>query len=113
MTTDHIPADLLPWVEAKKRHRLAQVHIQMARELGMDPKSFRRLDNHKQEHWKAPLRQYICELYQKRFKKAAPDRVLSFEEISQLKARKKEVAMQRKARAKTSDATPDSEEPFS
>jgi hypothetical protein len=102
-----IPNELLPWIEAKKRHRLSQMHIQMARELGMNPKGFGKLDNHKQEQWKAPLPQYIEHLYMKRFGKEAPEVVLSFEQISKLKAQKKEAAKKRKALKKTANVLPD------
>jgi len=57
------------WVEAKKKFRLSNMHIQMARELGMNPKKFGELANHRQEPWKAPLPVFIEELYFKRFKK--------------------------------------------
>ena len=50
-----IPKELLPWIEAKKKHRLSQKHIRMVRELGLNPKGFGKLDNHKQGRWKAPL----------------------------------------------------------
>ena len=33
-----IPQKMIPWIEAKKRHRLTDVQVQMARELGMNPK---------------------------------------------------------------------------
>jgi hypothetical protein len=61
------------WIEAKKKFRLSDMHIQMARELGMNPKKFGSLANHKQERWKAPLPEFIEDLYYKRFKKAQPD----------------------------------------
>jgi hypothetical protein len=61
------------WIEAKKKYRLSDVQIQMARELGMNPKKFGSLANHKQEPWKAPLPVFIEELYFKRFKKERPD----------------------------------------
>ena len=57
------------WIEAKKKFRLSDMHIQMARELGMNPKKFGSLANHKQERWKAPLPEFIEDLYYKRFKK--------------------------------------------
>ena len=44
----------------------------MARELGLNPKKFGKLDNHRQEPWKAPLPQFIEQLYYKRFKRSAP-----------------------------------------
>ena len=61
------------WIEAKRRYRLSDMHIQMARELGMNPKKFGSLANHKQEPWKAPLPIFIEDIYFKRFKKEKPD----------------------------------------
>ncbi len=66
------------WNEAKKKFRLSNMHIQMARELGMNPKKFGGLANHKQEPWKAPLPVFIEELYFKRFKKEKPNIVIPF-----------------------------------
>ena len=61
------------WIEAKKKFHLSNMHIQMARELGMNPKKFGGLANHKQEKWKEPLPDFIETLYFKRFKKEKPD----------------------------------------
>ena len=61
------------WIEAKKKYHLSDTHIQMARELGMNPKKFGGLANHKQEKWKSPLPDFIEDLYYKRFKNAKPD----------------------------------------
>ena len=61
------------WLQAKKKFRLSNMQIQMARELGMNPKKFGGLANHKQEPWKAPLPVFIEELYFKRFKKEKPN----------------------------------------
>ncbi|MCP5007461.1 MAG: hypothetical protein GY941_26525 [Planctomycetes bacterium] len=61
------------WIDAKKKFRLSDTHIQMARELGMNPKKFGSLNNHKQEPWKAPLPEFIEDIYFKRFKKDKPD----------------------------------------
>ena len=55
------------WREAGRRHRLSERHLRMARELGLNPKKLGSLDNHRQEPWKLPLRQFIEELYAKRF----------------------------------------------
>ena len=60
-----IPEKLKRWVEARQRHRLSHAQIQMARELGMNPKKFGKLDNHDQERWKMPLGQFIEECYRK------------------------------------------------
>ena len=61
------------WIEAKKKFHLSDTQIQMARELGMNPKKFDEFANHKQERWKSPLPDFIEELYFKRFKKEKPD----------------------------------------
>ncbi len=64
------------WIEAKKKFHLSDTHIQMARELGMNPQKFGSLANHKQEKWKAPLPAFIEELYFKRFKKEKPEVII-------------------------------------
>jgi hypothetical protein len=69
MSNQRICQKLVPWVEAKKRHGLTDVQVQMARELGMNPKKLGKIDNHKQEPWKLPLPQFIERLYFKRFKR--------------------------------------------
>jgi hypothetical protein len=77
------------WVDTRKRYRLSHTHIQMARELGLNPKKIGKLANYKQETWKLPLPEYIEELYFKHFKKEAPENVLSIEQIIENKQRKK------------------------
>ncbi len=67
-----IPQDLQKWIDARKRHKLSHAHIQMARELGMNPRKFGKIDNHKQEGWKAPLPVFIENIYFKRFNKERP-----------------------------------------
>jgi hypothetical protein len=76
----------------------------MARELGMNPATLGKLDNHKQEQWKLPLSRFIEELYLKRFEKTAPEIVMSIEEHIHLDLQKKEArrtARQRQARETT------------
>jgi len=68
-----IPKDLQLWIDARKRLHLSHAHVQMARELGMNPKKFGKLANHKQEPWKVPLPQFIEHLYHKRFGKDRPE----------------------------------------
>jgi hypothetical protein len=53
----------------------------MARELGMNPRKFGKIADHKQEPWKAPLPVFIESLYHKRFSKARPDEVKSVEQL--------------------------------
>jgi len=67
-----IPDRLKAWIDARKRHHLSHVQIQMARELGMNPDKLGKLDNHGQEPWKAPLPAFIEDLYRKRFGKDRP-----------------------------------------
>jgi len=61
------------WKEAKKRYHLTDMHIQMARDLGLNPKKFGSLANNKQQKWKAPLPEFIENIYFKHFKKEEPD----------------------------------------
>lgn len=84
-----IPQKLRPWIEARKKYRLSHAQIQMARELGLNPKKFGGLANHKQEPWKIPLPDYIEELYFKRFNKKSPDIVRSIEQMVKDKAARK------------------------
>ena len=69
------------WITAQKKHRLSDIHVQMARELGLNPDKFGKIDNHRQETWKVPLPQFIEEIYFKRFKKEHPDTVKPLKQI--------------------------------
>ena len=90
------------WIDARRRHRLSHAHVQMARELGMNPRNLRKLDNRDQEPWKAPLHEFIARLYLKRFGQERPSTVLSIEEKIRLDEAKK--ARRREARNKASEA---------
>lgn len=83
------PADLQAWIDARKRHRLSHAQVQMARELGMNPKKLGKVDNHRQEPWKAPLPQFIEHLYRKRFGRDAPLDVRPLEERARQAAAEK------------------------
>jgi hypothetical protein len=96
MTKLRISADLQGWIEARKRFRLSHEQVQMARELGMNPKKLGKLANHKQEPWKEPLPQFIHTLYRKRFGKERPDTVVSIEERARQIAEKKAANRQEK-----------------
>lgn len=63
------------WIDAKLKYRLTDKHIQMARELGMNPKKLGKIANHKQEPWKIPLPEFIEGLYLRNFKKTTPDNI--------------------------------------
>lgn len=77
-----IDSKLEAWVTARKRHKLSHAHVQMARELGMDPAKLGKIDNHRQERWKAPLPEFIESLYEKRFNRRRPDNVVSIEALA-------------------------------
>ena len=93
---DFLPQNLRPWVDARRRFNLSHAQIQMARELGLNPKKLGGLANHKQEPWKMPLRRYIEHLYKKQLGKDTPDDVRSIE----IKVREKRVQKEAKNRTK-------------
>ena len=74
-------AILEKWMVAQKRHRLSDKQVQMARELGLNPDKLGKIDNHRQESWKAPLPEFIEEIFYKRFKKERPDVVKPLKQI--------------------------------
>src|SRR3990170_4165364 len=96
MSRGRIPERLQVWIDARERHHLSHAHVQMARELGMNPK---KLDNHQQEPWKQPLPAYIEQLYFKRFAKRSPEVVVSIEERARREEDKK--ALKRDMRLQT------------
>lgn len=83
------------WIDARKRFKLSDAHVQMARELGMNPRKLGGKANEEQEPWKLPLPEFIEKLYYKRFGKTRPDNVRSVEQIA---AGQKQKRTERKAR---------------
>ena len=81
MAKSKIPNKYQRWIDARKRYHLSHAHIQMARELGLNPKKFGGMANTKQEPWKLPLPEFIEELYYKHFKKTRPENVRSIEQM--------------------------------
>jgi hypothetical protein len=65
------------WAEAKSMCRLNMEDIRMAKELGMSPRSLRKNVPGPNQRWKLPVKDWIRELYEKRFegKKAVPESV--------------------------------------
>ncbi|MYL35798.1 hypothetical protein GLW05_19695 [Pontibacillus yanchengensis] len=55
------------WAEAKKRCRLNEADIKMAKELGMTPKSLLKNIPASNEKWKAPVKVWIRDLYENKF----------------------------------------------
>ena len=92
------------WIDARKRHGFSQAEVQMARELGMNPKKLGKLDNHHQEPWKMPLRQYIQHLYSRRFGKEYPDIIQTIEEKVRRDAEKNAIRREAKLLRRQSEA---------
>jgi hypothetical protein len=88
---------LQAWIDARKRHHLSHAHVQMARELGMNPKKLGKIDNHKQQPWKAPLPDFIEFLYERRFGRCRPENVLSIEALARKRARQEDARRRAKA----------------
>jgi phenylpyruvate tautomerase PptA (4-oxalocrotonate tautomerase family) len=101
MTKFRISPDLQVWIDTRKRHRLSDVVVQMARELGMNPKKLGGLNNHRQEPWKAPLPEFIADLYLRRFGRSQPETVMAIEEIARRQWEKKQERRERRAAART------------
>ena len=102
-------AILEKWMVAQKRHRLSDKQVQMARELGLNPDKLGKIDNHRQESWKAPLPQFIESIYFKRFKREKPETVKPLKQImAEMEAKKKlqkeKKEERRKQRALSSDS---------
>ncbi len=105
-----IPPGLEAWIQARGRHHLSHAHVQMARELGLNPKKLGSIDNHEQEPWKAPLPQFIEDLYLERFGRERPELVVTVEQRAhelEKKTREKKEKKQaaRQAAAGTSHQT--------
>jgi hypothetical protein len=100
MRKKKLPQNLQDWVEARKRHHLSHAHVQMARELGMNPRKLGKLDNHHQEPWKAPLPQFIEDLYFTRFGRERPEVVRSIEERARAQHAKKAARKEARRRAR-------------
>ena len=81
------------WIEVQKRYHLSDMHIQMAKELGLNPKKFGGLANTKQEPWKAPLPDFIEAIYFKRFGKICPDEGKRAEPVKPKESHEKEAPM--------------------
>ena len=94
------PQKYQKWIDARKNFKLSHAQIQMARELGMNPERFGKLDNHHQEQWKLPLGAFIEECYLKRFDHV-PDEVLSIEDRIRIENDKKVKKREAKLLAKT------------
>ena len=53
------------WEEAKRKCRLGDEEIRMAKEMGLNPKSLIKNIPNKNEQWKAPVKDWIHDMYDK------------------------------------------------
>lgn len=58
------------WDEAKKKCRIGDEEIRMAKEMGLNPKSLIKNIPNKSEIWKAPVKDWIHDMYDKRKRKS-------------------------------------------
>ena len=58
------------WIEAKRRCRLNDNDIRIAKELGLNPRSLIKNIPSKTEQWKLPVKDWIHQMYQKRQEKS-------------------------------------------
>ena len=58
------------WDEAKKRCHIGDEEIRMAKEMGLNPKSLIKNIPNKSEQWKAPVKDWIHDMYDKRQRKS-------------------------------------------
>ncbi len=55
------------WAEAKRRCRLSDEAIRMARELGLNPRSLIKNVPSPTQQWKAPVEDWVRDIYEKRY----------------------------------------------
>jgi len=90
-------AKLQPWLEARRRFKLSHAHIQMAYELGLNPKKFGSLSNGNQQQWKEPLPEFIAHCYFKRFNRAEPTQVRTLEQMMEADTLRRKMKKEKKA----------------
>lgn len=85
-------------------HNPSYGRLSIRREPGLNPDKLGKIDNHKQEPWKAPLPQFIEEIYFKRFKKEAPEVVKPLKQILKELETKKQQKKKEKDKKRKEDA---------
>ncbi|RYD61751.1 MAG: hypothetical protein EOP84_35350 [Verrucomicrobiaceae bacterium] len=100
------------WVDARTKFRLSHVHIQMAREIGLNPKKLGSIANHDQERWKLPLPQFIEKLYRKRFGRDRPEVEMTIEEMARKKRKQKHPKEQSPPPESVTETNEVDEDPF-
>ena len=91
-----IPPKLQPWFEVRGRLDLSHATVQMARELGMNPKKLGKLGSVKGQAWKVPLPEFVANCYEKSFGRRAPEKVRTLEQMVEVDERRKEVRREKR-----------------
>ncbi|HEY6344780.1 MAG TPA: hypothetical protein VIY49_25060 [Bryobacteraceae bacterium] len=60
------------WNEAKRRCRLTDEEVRMAKDLGFQPKSLIKNIPSRSQHWKAPVNEWVRSLHEQKFGSRAP-----------------------------------------
>ena len=94
---DRIPPKLQPWFDVRRELGLSNASIQMARELGMNPRKLGRLVPSTSQQWKASLPEFIAHCYEKSHGRRTPETIRSLEQIIKDDAKRKEAKRERKA----------------
>lgn len=58
------------WDEAKRKCHIGEEEIRMAKEMGLNPKSLIKNIPSKSEMWKAPVKEWIRDMYEERQRKS-------------------------------------------
>jgi hypothetical protein len=95
--------ELQRWVVAKRQCGLSDAHVQMARELEVNPKRLTRRSG-AAGLTGVPLAQHIEELYLRRFKRTIPDPVVSLRQLlRETLARERTEARERRRRKRQAE----------
>ena len=92
------------WVKVKRQCALTDAHVQMARELGMNPKRLIESEDTTPGVMQTPLSQRIEGLYLKRFKKSQPDFVVPLRQaLHDARTRERAEAHERRRRKRQAE----------
>lgn len=92
------------WATARRRCGLTDAHIQMARELRMNPQRLAESASIAQGLTQTPLAQCIESLYLKRFKKPRPDSVVPLRQmLHDARVQERDEARERRRRKRESE----------
>jgi hypothetical protein len=67
MAKTNKPGQQQRWAEAQRRCRLSDEAVRMAKELGLNPRSLIKNIPSPMQQWKAPVEDWVREIYQRRY----------------------------------------------